>query len=152
MGCFAALWILVAAVVAAIMASAVMVAAIVTFAVVAANGVGIVDQSAAEQSGYAEVCTAVGAGEQPDIGLSEGIACAAADAAADENINAEVLQETCKSAVAATDCADNFGGNDGVILNGEYLELLAVTEMLEDLAIGVSGSNFHFKASKSILL
>ena len=138
--------------VAAIVASAVMVAAVVAFAVVAANGVGIIDKSAAKKSGYAQICAAAGTGEQLDVGLSEGVACAAADAAADENINAEVLQEACKSAVAAADSADNFGRNDRVILNGEYLELLAVAEMLEDLAIGVGGSNFHFIASKMVLL
>ena len=137
--------------IAAIVASAVMVAAVMAFAVVAAYGVGIIDKSAAQQCGYAKICAAAGAGEELNVGLSEGVACAAADAAADKSVNAQILQETCKSTVAAADSADNFGGNDGVILNGEYLELLAVAEMLEDLAIGVSGSNFHFKSLQNCI-
>ena len=120
--------------VAAVVASAIVVAAVVTFTVVAAYGVGIVDESAAEQSSYAKVCAAVCTGVELDVGLSEGVACAAADAAADKNVNIEVLEETCKSAVAAADSAYNLRGNNSIVLYGVDLKLLAVTEMLKNLA------------------
>jgi len=75
--------------------------------------------------------------------LSQGHLCTAADAAADQNICIQCAQNTGQGTVTAATGVDHFGCHNGAVLNFVNLELLGVTEMLEDLAVGVSYCNFH---------
>ena len=65
------------------------------------------------------------------------------DTAADQNICIECAQNTCQSAVAAAIGVYYFGSDDVAILHFVNLELLGVTEMLEDLTAGVSYCDSH---------
>jgi len=139
----AAVLVLAAVMTAAIVVAAIVTVAIVTVAMVAADGVGIINEVAAEQGVHALVRITGGAGEEANLSLSQCRASAAADTAADKNIHVVVLQHTGQGTVAAANGADNFGGDNRVIFNGVNLELLAMSEMLEDLSVGISSSNFH---------
>ena len=125
------------------MGTAAMAAAGVAFAVVVAADIGIVIQIAGQKCFHSIICVTGNAAIEFDAGLSQSHLCAAADAAADQNINTAAKQEACQSAVAAAVGIHDLGGNDVAIFDVVNLELLGVTEMLENQLVCVSNCNFH---------
>ena len=67
----------------------------------------------------------------------------AADAAADQNICVQTAQHTCQSTMTAAVGVHHLRCNDCAVLHFVDLELLGVTEMLEDLTVSVSNCDSH---------
>ena len=78
-----------------------------------------------------------------DACLLQSHPCAAADAAADQNIHIQRLQQAGQSAVAAAVGVHHFRRNDGTVFHFVNFELLGVTEVLEDHTVGISDCDFH---------
>jgi hypothetical protein len=133
--------------VAAGMAAAAVVAAGVAFAVmvvvVVAPDIGIEFQSSGKQGLHRGICVTGHAAEQPDAGLRQCHLCAAANAAANQNIHIQHIQNAGQSAVAAAAGVHHRSGNDLVIRHLVDLELLGVAKVLENLPVLISNRNFH---------
>ena len=125
------------------MGTAAVVAAGMAFAVMVAADIGVVVQIACQECFHSVVSIAGNAAVELDAGLSQGHLSAAADAAADQNVDTTVEQEICQGAVTAAIGIHDFGRNNGAVFNVVNLELLGVTEMLENQLICVSNCNFH---------
>ena len=69
--------------------------------------------------------------------------CAAAYAAADQDVYALLHQKTCQCAVTAAICIDDFRGDDAAIRHVIELELLGVTKVLKNLTVFISDCDFH---------
>ena len=111
--------------------------------VVAAGGVGARGEVAREESLDDLVGVAAVAGIGLDAHPSEGHDGASADSSADELGDAEVLEVDCEGLMPCAAVVDDAGGDDLVILDLVELELLCVSEMLEDFAVPVCGSDYH---------
>ena len=120
-----------------------MVAAGMAFAVVVAADIGIIVQVACQECFHSVVSVTGNTAVELDAGLSQSHLSAAADAAADQDINTAAKQEACQSAVTAAVGIHDLGGYDGAIFNVVDLKLLGVAEMLEDQFVCVSNCNFH---------
>ena len=129
------------------MVAAAVVAAGVAFAVmvvvVGAPDVGIEFQSAGKQGLHRGICVTGHAAKEPDAGLRQCHLCAATNAAADQNIHIQHIQNPGQSAVAAAAGVHYRSGKDLVIRYLIDLELLGVAKVLENLAVLVSNRNFH---------
>ena len=78
-----------------------------------------------------------------DTGLLESHPGTAADAAADQHIRIQAGQQTCQSTVTAAVGVYHFGRYNGTVFHVVYLELLGVTEVLEDQTVSVSNCDSH---------
>ena len=127
--------------------AAVRTAAVITtgmaFAVMVAADVGIVVQVAGQECFHSVIGIAGNTAVELDAGLRQSHLRAAADAAADQNVNTAVEQEICQSAVTAAVGIHDLGGDDSTVFNIVNLELLGVAEMLENQLVCVSNCNFH---------
>lgn len=127
---------------AAVVAAGVTALTMLVVMVVAAN-VGVIRQNAADERVYRCVGLAAYAAVELDTCLGKCLLSAAADAAADEGVNAALHQEARKCAVTAA-----VGVND---LLADYLavcdlvdfKLLGVPEMLKDFAVVIGNCDFH---------
>ena len=129
--------------VSAAVTAATVIAAGVAFAVMVTADVGIVIQVACQECLHSIVSIAGNAAVELDACLSQSHLSAAADAAADQNVNAAAEEEASQGAVAAAVGVHDLGGNDGAVFNVVDLELLGMAEVLEDQFVCVSNCNFH---------
>ena len=125
------------------MGTAAVVAAGVAFAVMVAADIGIVVQIACQECFHSVISVTGNTAVELDAGLSQSHLSAAADTAADQNINTAAKQEACQSTVTAAIGIHNFGGDDGAVFDIVDLKLLGMAEMLENQLICVSNCNFH---------
>ena len=131
---------------AVVIAAAAVIAAGVAFTVmvmVVALNIGIEAKITGKLIFHCGVCIAPNTAVELDTSLLEGHLCAAADTAADQHICIQAGQNTGQSAVAAAAGIYNLGRNNSAIFHFVYLELLGVTEVLEDQTISVSDCDFH---------
>ena len=130
-----------------VVAAAAVIAAGMAFAVVmvmmVALNVGIKAQIASQEVCDRCIGVTAAAAVKLNTGLGQSHLGAATDTAADQNICIECAQNTCQSAVAAAIGVYYFGSDDVAILHFVNLELLGVTEMLEDHTVSISNCNSH---------
>ena len=112
-------------------------------AVMIANGIGIEMKSSCQERSYLSIRISGCTGVKSDACLCQGISCSAADAAADQNLNAMGCKEACKCTVAAAVGIHYLAGEDLSVLRLINLKLFGVSEMLENLSVFVSNCNFH---------
>lgn len=115
--------------------------------VVGADRVGIVAESAGQKGRHIFICAAGSAGVKLNPGLGQRRTCAAADAAADENIDSMLLKETGQRAVAAAIGVNDLGGEDLGALYLIDLKLLAMPEVLKNLSVFIGDRDVHANAS-----
>ncbi len=127
-----------------------MVAVAVCMVMMVAVHVGIKGESPRQQGCYGFVCRTLHAAVQGDAGLGQGHLRAAADAAADQRIDALSLQKSSQRAVAAAHRVDDFCTDDCAVFYFVNLKLFRVAEMLENLALFICNCNFHTCPSLSM--
>ena len=125
------------------MGTAAVVAAGVAFAVMVATDIGIVIQVACQECFHSVISIAGNTAVELDAGLGQSHLSAAADAAADQNINAAAKEEACQSTVAAAVGVHDLSGDNSTVFNMVDLKLLGVAEMLENQFVCISNCNFH---------
>ena len=125
------------------MGTAAVVATGVTLAVVVAADIGVIVQVACQECFHSVIGIAGNAAVELDACLSQSHLCAAANTAADQNVNAAAEQETCQSAMAGAVGIHDLGGDDGAVFNVVNLELLGVAEVLVNQFVCVSNYDFH---------
>ena len=84
-----------------------------------------------------------GAGAQLDALLRQSGLGAAADAAADQNVDAAIAQQGGQGAVAAAVGVDDLRGDHPAVLHLIDLERLRVAEVLEHFAVFIGDCDFH---------
>jgi len=132
---------------AMMVAAAAVIAAGVAFAVVmvmmVALNIGIKAQITCQE--VCDRCVGIAAAATVKLNtcLSQGHLCTATDAATDQNICIQCAQNTGQGTVTAATGVDHFGCHNGAVLHFVNLELLGVTEMLEDLTVSISNCNSH---------
>ncbi len=128
-------------------AAASMAAALVAFAMlvsmVATSHIRIICQIAGNVCLDCCIRTAGHTAEQLDACCRERHLRTAADAAADQYVRMQRLQNTRKCSVAAAVGADHLGVHNLIIFNIVHFKLLGMTEMLENLSILISYRNSH---------
>ena len=127
-----------------------MIAVAVCMVMMVAVHVGIKGESPRQQGCYGFVCRTLHAAVQGDAGLGQGHLRAAADAAADQRIDALSLQKSSQRAVAAAHRVDDFCTDDCTVFYFVNLKLFRVAEMLENLALFICNCNFHTCPSLSM--
>ena len=127
-----------------------MVAVAVCMVMMVAVHVGIKGESPRQQGCYGFVCRTLYAAVQGDAGLSQSHLRSAADAAADQRIDALSLQKSSQRAVAAAHRVDDFRADDCAVFYFVNLKLFRVAEMLENLALFICNCNFHTCPSLSM--
>lgn len=137
-------------VLAAAVFAAGMVAMTVFMVMMVAMHVGIKGKRSRQQGRYGFVRRALHAAVQRDAGLGQGHLRAAADAAADQRIDALGLQKSSQRAVAAAHRIDDFRVDDCAVFYFVNLKLFCVAEMLENLALFICNCNFHTCPSLSM--
>ena len=132
---------------AAMLAAAVVTAGVAGFAVrvvmVVTVNIGIVAQISAEQRVHRRVSLPADAAVELDTRLGQCRLRAAADAAANQSIHALPRQEACQRAVTAAVGINDFRMDDFAVRGFINLELLGVSEMLENLTVLIGNRNFH---------
>ena len=118
-------------------------ASVVILMVVAALNIGIKAQITCQEVCDRCVSIAAAATVKLNTCLSQGHLCAATDAATDQHICIQCAQNTGQGTVTAATGVDHFGCHNGAVLHFVNLELLGVTEMLEDLTVSISNCNSH---------
>ena len=131
-----------AAAVATAVAAAAMAFAVVVIVVIATN-IGVEFQSACQKQSNCLVCIAPDTTVEFDAGLLECHLCAAANAAANQNICLHSLQQTCQCAVTTAHGVNNLGSNDLAIFHVIDLELGTVAKVLENKTVFVSNCDSH---------
>lgn len=140
-----------ASVVAFLMTAAVslsvVVPAFMTFSVVVPMvvtlGIGIIFQSALDQCFGCFVRRTRYAAVEFDARFGQRILSAHADAAAEQGVHLRDFQEACQCAVPAAVSGHNLFLDDFTVLHIIELELLRVTEVLENLSVFISYRNSH---------
>lgn len=127
-----------------------MVAVAVCMVMMVAVHVGIKGESPRQQGRYGFVCRTLHAAVQSDAGLGQSHLRTAADAAADQRIDALSLQKSSQRAVAAAHRIDDFRIDDCTVFYFVNLKLFRVAEMLENLALFICNCNFHTCPSLSM--
>ena len=127
-----------------------MVAVAVCMVMMVAVHVGIKGESPRQQGRYGFVCRTLHAAVQSDAGLGQSHLRTAADAAADQRIDALSLQKSSQRAVAAAHRVDDFCTDDCAVFYFVNLKLFRVAEMLENLALFICNCNFHTCPSLSM--
>ena len=137
------------------MASAAVGAAGMAFAVVgivvAATGIGIIIQGVCQEAFHSLVCVAGAAAVDGNTGIRQGKPGAAADAAANQDIDTLLGQQTSQCAVAAAVGVDHLGGQDFSILSLVELEGGGMAKMLEDVSGLIGNCDFHINSPSSDL-
>ena len=111
--------------------------------VVVAFCIGVVGKCSGDTSNNSIVRVSANTTEQLDACLGKSHLGTAANASADENINAEIGKQACQCAVTASVGVNDFCLYNNAILDIIHLELFGMTEMLEDFSVFVSYCNFH---------
>ncbi len=111
--------------------------------VVAAIGAGAEVQAAVQQGSYCCIGIAGYTGKQANACLSQGHLSTAANAAADQCVCIDGIQDTGQCAVTLSVGVDHFCAYHFVIFDGVYFKLFGVSEMLENLSVIVGNCNFH---------
>lgn len=127
-----------------------MIAVAVGMVMMVAVHVGIKGESPRQQGRYGFVCRTLHAAVQSDAGLGQSHLRTAADAAADQRIDALSLQKSSQRAVAAAHRIDDFRIDDCTVFYFVNLKLFRVAEMLENLALFICNCNFHTCPSLSM--
>lgn len=118
------------------MLSAGVLAAAVTFLVVViAGGIGVKGQAAGGQLFCCSQGIAGDAGIELNAGLGQSHPGAGADAAADELLHAETMQEASQGAMAAAQHRYHFRADHLAVFSFCHQELAAVSEMSEYLSV-----------------
>lgn len=130
-------------------AAGVFTAAVIAVVVMVAPGERVVDETAFQQGFHSFVRIALHAAKKADAGLSECVLRSAADAAAEKNINMEILQKNGKRAVAAASGGDDNSGQELSIVNIIDGEVFRMPEVLEYDAVFTGDCNAH--GEKSLL-
>ena len=137
-------------VIAAVTVAAAVAAAGVTLTVmmvvVVALHVGIVEEIALDQCLHRRIGIAADTAKEADACRCKRHLCAAADTAADQNVGAQALEDGGESAVSLSVGINDRGGDDRAVCYVVDLELLRVTEVLENLSVFVCYCNFHFES------
>ena len=140
-----------AVMVSALMTASVVMSAFVPFtvmmAMVVALGVGVILQRSLRQRPGRCIRRAGHAAVEFDPRLGQCVLCAHTDAAADQCIRLRRFQEACQRAVTAAVGGNDLLRDDYAVLHVVELELLSVTEMLEDLSVFVSDCDSHISCS-----
>ena len=110
---------------------------------VGAAGIGIILQFAGQQGIDCFVSITMDAAIELDTSLVQGGAGAAADAAADEQVDLVGSQITCQGAVTGTGNAEDLGIDDSAVFDLVELELSGMTEVGEDHFVLISNCNQH---------
>ena len=109
----------------------------------AAGRVGIKRKRSVQQRFYRLVRVTGYSTVKGDVRVAKSRAGSAANAAADECVNAQILQESCQSTVAVSVCVHNGGGSDLPICDLVDFKLFRVSEMLEHLSVFICYRNLH---------
>ena len=117
--------------------------AIMMMSVVIAAGIGIVFKRSLRKSLCRCVSRPLHTRVKFDPGIRESVLCAHADSAADQRVNLCRLQKSGKRTVTAAVCIHNLLVYNFSILNIIELELLSMSEMLEDFSVFISYCDFH---------
>lgn len=115
----------------------------VMFMAVIALSMGIVCQTIFRKRFRRRVRAAGNAAAQPNARASQRSLCASADSAADQNVYVQRGQNAGKRAVAAPVCIYDMGSRDLSVQYVVHLELLRVTEMLEDFSVFIGDCDPH---------
>lgn len=130
-----------AAVAAAAVAAAGMTFSVMT--VVRTVDIGIEAEVSCQEVHNSPVRIAGAAAVKPDASLCQRHLGATADTAADQNICVQTSKQIGQSTVATAVGVNDLGSNDIAAAHFVNLELLGVTEMLEDLTVSISNRNCH---------
>jgi len=130
---------------AAIVTTAAVAAAIVVVlaVMVAAGGAGIVIQISCQEGSNSIVSFDADTAVHHHAGICQGSAGAAANAAADQGIDTQLLQEACQSTVAAAVGLGNSFIDNIALGNLIDLKCRGVAKMLEHLACFISYCDLH---------
>ena len=135
-----------------VLVTAVIAAGVAALVVMGAYGIRVEGEGAGEKSLHGGVGRGGDTGVELNAGLGQGGPGAAADAAADESVHAPLRQEPGQGPVAAALGVMDLGGDHLVLRHVVDLELSAVAEMLEHLAVLVSDRDLHESASFDLAL
>ncbi len=125
------------------MMTAALVAFPVVMVVMVALGIGIKHERTFSKRFCGFVCGALHSGVEPDPRVRKRHLRPHADAAADQGIRFYRLQETRKCAVSASVGINGLLIHDPAVFDVIELELLSVTEVLEDLSVFVCNCDSH---------
>ena len=135
------------------MASAVVIAATAVIAagvtltvvmvVVAALNIGVKGQNTGQEVSNRGIRIAGHAAIELNTCLCQCHPGTATDTAADQNIRLQGGQDTCQRTVTLTVGVYHLGCDHSAVLHFVNLELLGVTEMLEDQTVSISNCNSH---------
>ena len=115
----------------------------VPLVVVAAHCIRVIGQSACQQVGHRLVRRPRYAGIELDLRLGQGCSGPAADAAADQRLDAPLTQESSQRPVAAAGGVHHLAGSHRSVFHLIDLESLRVPKMLKDLSILICHCYFH---------
>jgi hypothetical protein len=119
-------------------------AVVVTLTVMVVTvGVGVKTQAALDERLHSCVRAATNSAVYLYAGLGQGLACAAAYAAADERHDAQLTEHTGEGTVTGAVGADYLGRHNLIRLNFIELELLSVAKMLKNLSVFICCRDFH---------
>jgi len=141
---------LMAAMIAAIVTSAAVVTAGVplpVMVVVIAFRVRVIGKCSGDTSSYRIVCISADTAEQLDTCLGKSHLGTAADAFANEDINAEAGKQPCQCAMTATVGVKDLFLYNGAVLDSIHLVLCGMAEVLKDFSVFVSYCNFYLDVS-----
>ena len=111
--------------------------------VVVALNMGIEIQLSFQECFHSSVRIAGNTAIQLNVSRCQGHLGAAANAAADQNLRVQRVQNTCQRAVAAAVGIHHLGRNDLALSHIIDFELLGVAKVLEDLTIVISYRDSH---------
>ena len=127
-------------------AAATVVTAGMAFAVVVmviAADIGVKAQIAGQEISNSCIGIACAATVKLDASLCQCHLGTAADTAADQYVCMEAVQQACQGTVTAAVGIDHFRRYNGIVFYFVNLELLGVTEVLEDHTVSVSNCDSH---------
>ena len=135
---------------AATVAAAGVTLAVMMFAVMIAFDVGIEIQVACKIRLDSRITASADTAVKFDARFAERHLCAAADAAANENVCTDGSKKSRECAMTRAVGIENLCVYDSAVFDLIDLELLGMTEMLKDGFIFISNCNFHDKKSPFI--
>lgn len=115
----------------------------VMFSVMVAAHIRIVIKIPFQKRVHRRVRIAGYAAVKPDSRCRKRVLRACADAAADQGVHLIFFQKSCQRPVSVSVCIHNCGRHYFPVLHVIDLELLRMTEMLKNLSVFVSYTNFH---------
>ena len=130
-----------------VMVTAAAIVSVVMVVMMGAGGIGIEVQTAGKEQLYSLVRVAGNTAEDSDVRVLQSEPGTGTDAAADQHINSQLLQQTCQSAMAAAVGIHYLRGKNLALFGFVNFERGGVTEMLEHIACFVSDCDLHIKDS-----